>query len=122
MLSRANLSPFQTARTWTDSFDILLDAYQQIGNHIPLLQQHEALFDYSPRMKEVLAFIYEDILDFHQRAIRFFSGRGKDVQYRRDRCPNFKFSQFGANSFVRRGKTLIHVSRAFWSDYNITRI
>jgi hypothetical protein len=66
----------QTASHWAESFDALLNAYEQIGEQIPQLEQYKAIFDYSPRMRQVLAFIYEDILDFHKRAIRFFPDRG----------------------------------------------
>lgn len=65
------------ASTWSDSFDILLDAYEQIGKEIPLLEQYKAVFENDPHMVKVLGFIYKDILEFHKRAIRFFSGRGR---------------------------------------------
>ncbi|KAI9858937.1 MAG: hypothetical protein M1813_007239 [Trichoglossum hirsutum] len=65
----------QTASNWADSFEILLEAYEQIGEEIPLLEQYKAIFDYSPYMRKVLGLIYFDILEFHKRAIRFFSGR-----------------------------------------------
>lgn len=65
----------QVASTWSDSFDILLDAYEQIGEEIPMLEQYNAIFQHDPHMLKILGFIYKDILDFHRRAIRFFSGR-----------------------------------------------
>lgn len=52
----------QVASTWAESFDTILDAYQQIGEQIPLLQQYQALFDHSPHMQRVLEMIYTDIL------------------------------------------------------------
>ncbi|KAF7504582.1 hypothetical protein GJ744_002077 [Endocarpon pusillum] len=64
----------QVASTWAESFDILLGAYEQIGNQIPLLQQFQAVFNQNPHMRRVLEMIYSDILEFHKRAIRFFSG------------------------------------------------
>ncbi|KAK2808656.1 hypothetical protein FQN50_004520 [Emmonsiellopsis sp. PD_5] len=64
----------QVARNWTDSFDILLDAYKQIGEEIPLLLQYSETFEQNPHMINILGFIYADILEFHKRAIRFFSG------------------------------------------------
>ena len=67
----------QVASTWTDAFDTLLDAYEQIGEHIPLLQQYQSLFESSPRMQNVLSLMYSDITEFHQRAIRFFADKGK---------------------------------------------
>lgn len=67
----------QVASTWAESFDTILDAYQQIGEQIPLLQQYQALFDHSPHMQRVLEMIYTDILEFHRRAIRALSGPGR---------------------------------------------
>jgi hypothetical protein len=64
----------QVTSTWADSFDTILDAYKQIGEQIPLLQQYQALFDHSPHMQTVLEMIYSDILEFHKRALRTFSG------------------------------------------------
>jgi len=68
---------FQTASNFTDSFEMLLDAYEQIGEHLPLLQEYEALFHHSPHMVQSLELMYMDILEFHQDAMRFFSGKRK---------------------------------------------
>lgn len=43
---------------------------------MPLLEQYEDLFGENPHMKRVLALMYADILEFHKRAIRFFTGKG----------------------------------------------
>jgi hypothetical protein len=67
----------QVASTYAESFDTILDAYQQIGEQIPLLQQYQDLFDHSPHMQRVLEMIYSDILEFHRRALRVFSGPGR---------------------------------------------
>ncbi|PVI07637.1 C2H2 domain-containing protein [Periconia macrospinosa] len=64
-----------TASNFADSFEILLDAYEQIGEQLPLLQEYEALFWDNPYMVEVLELMYMDILDFHQHALKFFSGK-----------------------------------------------
>lgn len=67
----------QTASNFVDSWETLLDAYQQIGEQLPLLQEYESLFHSSPHMIQVLELIYIDILDFHQQAMRYFSGKCK---------------------------------------------
>jgi hypothetical protein len=67
----------QVTSNWADSFDTILDAYQQIGEQIPLLKQYQILFDHSPHMQKVLEMIYLDILEFHRRALRIFSGPGQ---------------------------------------------
>ncbi|KAK0111064.1 hypothetical protein ONS95_001444 [Cadophora gregata] len=66
-----------TARTWTDSFETLLDAYGQLGEHIPLLQQYHSFFGSTSEMTTVLVLIYKDILSFHKEATKFFSGKDK---------------------------------------------
>jgi hypothetical protein len=62
----------QVASTWAESFDTLLDAYRQLAENIPLLGQYQHLFNSDPRMVGVLAIIYEDIIEFHQVALRVF--------------------------------------------------
>ncbi|RDW85274.1 hypothetical protein BP6252_02864 [Coleophoma cylindrospora] len=62
----------QMTSAWAESFDILLDAYQQIADNIPLLLQYQSLFEQSPPMSKVLEMIYEDILEFHRSALRMF--------------------------------------------------
>ena len=42
-----------------------------------LLKQYEPLFAHNPELRNVLALIYYDILEFNKGALRFFSGRGK---------------------------------------------
>ncbi|KAF1829385.1 C2H2 domain-containing protein [Decorospora gaudefroyi] len=64
-----------TASTFTDSFEILLDAYERIGEQLPLLSEYDSLFHTSPHMIGALELIYIDILEFHQQAMKFFSGR-----------------------------------------------
>ncbi|CAG8955427.1 hypothetical protein HYFRA_00010292 [Hymenoscyphus fraxineus] len=65
----------QTASTWADSFEIIVDAYGKIGSHIPLLEQYNHCFQNNNHMKRILPLIYSDILEFHRRAMRFFRGR-----------------------------------------------
>ena len=67
----------QTASAFADSFEILLDAYQHIGECLPLLSEYESLFRDHPYMLDALVLVYIDILDFHRRAMRFFQGKGK---------------------------------------------
>ena len=71
------MNDVKTASTWTDSFDVLVDAYRQMGENMPLLEQYETLFGTNHHMQRVLTLIYADILEFHKRAIRFFKGKSK---------------------------------------------
>ncbi|KAH8687413.1 hypothetical protein BGZ60DRAFT_363661, partial [Tricladium varicosporioides] len=65
----------QIASAYTEAFDALLDAYQHIGESLPLLSQYQALLQRNPSMSKVLALIYNDILEFHKKALRYFRQR-----------------------------------------------
>lgn len=67
----------QTASTVADSLETLLEAYYQIGEQLPLLKDYEQLFADNPYMVQALELMYLDILEFHQQAMRFFSGGRK---------------------------------------------
>ncbi|KAH7087771.1 C2H2 domain-containing protein [Paraphoma chrysanthemicola] len=62
------------ASAYAETFDTLLNAYEQIGEQLPLLSDYESLHGDDTHMANALAWIYEDILMFHQRAVRFFQG------------------------------------------------
>lgn len=68
---------FQVASTWADSFDILLDAYERLGENIPIFSDYKVIFESNTKFQDVLAVVYEDILEFHQTALRFFKRPGK---------------------------------------------
>ncbi|CAI6332799.1 unnamed protein product [Periconia digitata] len=53
-------------------FNILLDAYHRIGETIPQFQQYQTLFVGNTHVQRALGFIYEDILNFHKEALRYF--------------------------------------------------
>lgn len=107
----------QVASNWADSFDILLDAYEQIGEQIPLLQQLQSLFEQSPHMRKVLELIYSDILEFHKRAIRFFSHRGERRCADLLRHTMLIHAQFGVRYFVQLGKISKQDFSTFWMNY-----
>jgi len=56
---------------------MILEAYELIGEQLPLLMEYESLFHANPHMVKALEMMYIDILDFHQHAIRFVSGKCK---------------------------------------------
>ncbi|KAF4976357.1 hypothetical protein FZEAL_6955 [Fusarium zealandicum] len=62
----------QHASNYVDAFDSLLDTYQQIGEQIPLLKSYEELFSQHTHMQSLLVMIYQDILTFHAKALRYF--------------------------------------------------
>lgn len=52
-----------------------MDAYQRIGEQIPLLAQYENYFRNYPQISQVLRLLYEDILNFHWKAMKYFKQR-----------------------------------------------
>lgn len=65
----------QVASSYAEAFNELLDVYQIIGQDMPLLLQYQSIFQDNPHMVRVLALIYEDILEFHRRALKYFQQR-----------------------------------------------
>ncbi|KAH0562509.1 hypothetical protein GP486_002801 [Trichoglossum hirsutum] len=94
------------ASTFADAFDALLDAYQDIGENIPLLAQYESLFKDNPHMYTVLELIYADILEFHRKALGYFKQRmWRQLFHATWKTFRTKFSGILAN--LRRHKTLV---------------
>jgi len=67
----------QIASTYAEAFNSLLDAYQDIGENIPLLLQYEQTFRDKPALQPVLGLIYTDIMEFHRSAMKYFRGSGE---------------------------------------------
>ncbi|KAH5205185.1 hypothetical protein HBI18_154700 [Parastagonospora nodorum] len=63
-----------TGSEYVDSFETLLDAYELIGEQLPLLLERESLVRRNIHMEKALESIYMDILKFHRQALRFFQG------------------------------------------------
>ncbi|KAI1777216.1 hypothetical protein F4818DRAFT_409587 [Hypoxylon cercidicola] len=63
------------ARTFSDALNSVLDAYQDIGEQIPLLEGYRQFLVSNSHMKTVLSLIYQDILEFHREAIKHFKQR-----------------------------------------------
>lgn len=65
------LKTFQEASMHIEVLNTILDAYQDIGDHIPLLEDF-LLFDSHPHLRQLLVMIFTDILEFHREALRHF--------------------------------------------------
>jgi hypothetical protein len=70
--SREKLTVPETATTWSDSLDSLLDAYQEISENFPIFEGYQSIFAKNERMQVVLECVWSNILDFHIRALRIF--------------------------------------------------
>ncbi|KAJ0123834.1 hypothetical protein J7T55_012304 [Diaporthe amygdali] len=60
------------AKTHVESFDKLLDAYEEIGLRIPGLMAYRSMFERHPPLATVLEDYYSDILRFHEAALKVF--------------------------------------------------
>ncbi|KAF8545104.1 hypothetical protein BDD12DRAFT_977275 [Trichophaea hybrida] len=58
-----------------ESFDRLLDACQRIGENLPRFTRFASIFSYSEQIQNVISLLYEDILDFYRRTLKFFRRR-----------------------------------------------
>lgn len=67
----------QVASNYGDALDRLLEAYQNIWGELPLLSSFQDLTSDRPYTKTILSWIYNDILEFHREAMKYFRGKGK---------------------------------------------
>ena len=70
----------QIAGSYSEALNDLLDAYQEIGEHMPLLEQYEPYIKSNPYLQEIVSLIYSDILTFHRKAMKHFRQRGIDQE------------------------------------------
>lgn len=70
---------FEAASTFRDSFNPLIDTYEQLGETLPMRREYEKLLQRRDVMVRILTNICKDILDVHHAALRRFSGKGKKV-------------------------------------------
>ncbi|KKY15263.1 putative c2h2 domain containing protein [Diplodia seriata] len=63
------------AASHADALNTLLEAYQEIGEHMPLLPQYESLIMSGPYLHQIMGFLYMDILEFHRKAMKHFRHR-----------------------------------------------
>jgi tetratricopeptide (TPR) repeat protein len=66
---------YQVASSYQKAFQELVNTYESIGESLPLLFQYQELFRTKPHMISVLSLIYEDILNFHRLAMKYFQKR-----------------------------------------------
>jgi hypothetical protein len=66
----------QVASSFSEALNSLLEAYQQLGESIPQLSDYQFQFGANKTMRDILALVYKDILDFHLEALRHFRLRG----------------------------------------------
>ncbi|PQE25152.1 hypothetical protein CJF31_00006017 [Rutstroemia sp. NJR-2017a BVV2] len=64
-----------------DVFEALLAAYADIGAALPRFERYKKAFDDNLEFQYALATMYTEILDFHQRAYKFFRRRAWQVVF-----------------------------------------
>lgn len=66
----------QVTSGYSDAFNELLDAYMQIGMSFPPLAQYTHVVRISPASQKWLAYIFEEVLELHQKLLRLVKQRG----------------------------------------------
>jgi hypothetical protein len=66
----------QIADEYTDGFNKLIDAYDQIAKHLPRFDRLASVFSNQVDFHSVLADVYDDILEFHRHAYKFLRRSG----------------------------------------------
>ena len=67
----------QIAQTHISALEKLIDAYAMIGEAMPRFDKLSGVFKDDPEFLQVMGHFYEDVLEFHRRAYKFFTRRGK---------------------------------------------
>lgn len=96
----------QVASSYAEAFNELLDVYQTIGQDMPLLLQYQSVFQDNPHMVRVLTLMYEDILEFHRRALKYFQQRMWRQLFQAT-WKTFKSKFSGLSDSMRRHRSLI---------------
>ncbi|KAJ0423899.1 hypothetical protein BJY00DRAFT_277634 [Aspergillus carlsbadensis] len=63
------------ARGHSDLLDALLSAYEKIGDEMPTLGGTCEVFKYYPYLLGILARLFVDLMEFHEKALELYSGR-----------------------------------------------
>lgn len=66
----------QIASQHREVFEALLSAYADIGAALPRFDRYEEAFKGNKEFQAVLATVYCSILEFHEKAYKFFKRRG----------------------------------------------
>ena len=67
----------QTSAEDRRALDGILDAYHLFGSCIPSIEKFQDLIKERPQVVEYLAFMYLDLLRFHQKAVQLLKAEGK---------------------------------------------
>ncbi|KAB8225072.1 hypothetical protein BDV33DRAFT_164515 [Aspergillus novoparasiticus] len=72
----------QVAKGNVDLFDTLLAAYEDIGSELPNLGVYRELFKHHVGLQRIMARVFALILEFHENALRLYSGRALRTVFR----------------------------------------
>jgi len=68
--------PVKTAQSHISALEKLIDAYAMIGEAMPRFERLSTAFKNDPELLQTMGLFYDDVLDFHGRAYKFFRQRG----------------------------------------------
>lgn len=83
----------QVTSTHVKCFDTILDALRKIGDTLPRFSSFETVFAESPRIWDVLLWLYTDILEFYSETLKFFRKKGRFCEVIAEIC-------FGRNTLM----------------------
>ncbi|CEN59396.1 hypothetical protein ASPCAL01847 [Aspergillus calidoustus] len=111
----------QTASSWSDSLDILLGAYEDIGARAPSFLQYRLVFENNPRMRDMLERWYCDVLEFHFHALQFLTRpRWKQLFNSSWKVFNSKFKRILDS--LERNKSLVESEKSSLTVYEIQNL
>ena len=58
------------------AYNSLLETYKQIAEEMPLFETASTLISESSYLQKAIVMVFEDIIEFHVFALKFFKGRG----------------------------------------------
>lgn len=78
-LSAERLIAIQAVKEHTQALDKLLSSYAQLGNALPRLSALRDGFQDNYAIRQLFAFLYEDIVEFHRRVYKLIRKPGARV-------------------------------------------
>lgn len=67
----------QVTKNAKKPFDTVLTAFTRIGHSLPRFEMFADIFKHSPRISNVLLWLYNDILEFYSEVLKFFRKKRK---------------------------------------------
>lgn len=67
---------YKVAHNFVEAFNALLDAYRQIAESLPIINQQGANYHNDSTVQQILELTFIDIFEFHRMALKVFRSSG----------------------------------------------